>query len=580
MRRIILVPAVALLLSAILLPASAGYPVDAAAARTTWTARLATNGTATISLPSSGPGTLALQLRGMSPGTTYPVVLLRGSCAPIPYPKLLTLPSQRPTASGKVSRTFSLTAAQARSVRQAYPSGLIVRLGALCARFIVPLAPLTLERGDGRFSLGGRERLLFARNLTAYWQTDFNEVLALARAGGSRLVRVQLELGFGDHNVMTSTGAVDETWARKWEQVLDQANSEGLYVIVMLAGWCDWNDGDPDLVGHRWDRNPLNVANGGSAKSPEELFQAGSRTQKLWLAWARSLVSRWANRTNIAAWELFSEVNLASRVTEQSGVAFVDAAAAAIRSADPLHRPITASIATFPDWPSLLGDPNLDFNQVHPYPPSGMLDTALLADVRAKLAFGKPVLIGESGLSAAPPDGSTLETAPRAAIGVRHAIWAGLVSGAMDARALWWQDSVGMYFPNLGMDWVRGWAHAEVPATRFAAGVADWTGYVPLDATSSATIVGAVVGNATSAIGWYRDAACEPPDWPVAGPIHGAEVAVTAPGSAARWKIDVNDTASGTRSLASMTIERQDGRVRFVLPDFSDDVAFRMTALP
>ena len=441
------------LAAALLFTVAAPGMAASASATTRLTAWLATNGAATLSLPSAGTGTIAVRLTGLTPGKTYAVTVERGTCAPVGNTAWLSEPALRTSSSGSASRTVRLTPAQSAQARAYAKSGLVVRAGSLCGRFIVPLPPMTLNAGDGYFSIGGRQQVVFERNLTAYWQTDFNTILGLTKAGGSRLMRVQLELGFGNANVMTPTGGVDEAWAQKWEQVFDEANADGIYVIVMFAGWPNWNDGTPDMSYTRWAENPLNKANGGPAATPGELFVPGSKTQVLWLDWVKTLVHRWRDRTNIAAWEVFSEINLASGVTEQSGVAFVDAAAAAVRSVDPRHRAVTASLGDVQnDWPSLLRDPALDFNEIHPYPPSGQLDTTIIAEVRQKLAdYGKPVLIGESGLNASPPDGSTLETAARASVGVKHAIWAGLVSGALDARALYWQDSVGIYLPNLGM---------------------------------------------------------------------------------------------------------------------------------
>lgn len=49
------------------------------------------------------------------------------------------------------------------------------------------------------------------------------------------------------------------------------------------------------------------------------------------------------------------------------------------------------------------------------------------------------LLIGECGLDWAPPRG-TLDVAPGAEVGIRHAIWASVVSGGMSGRMLWWQD--------------------------------------------------------------------------------------------------------------------------------------------
>ena len=568
------------LAAALLFTVAAPGMVASASVTTRLTAWLATNGAATLSLPSAGTGTVAVRLTGLTPRKTYTVTVERGTCAPVGNTAWLSEPALRTSSTGSASRTVRLTPTQSAQARAYARSGLVVRAGSLCGRFIVPLPPMTLNAGDGYFSIGGRQQVVFERNLTAYWQTDFNTILGLTKAGGSRLMRVQLELGFGNANVMTPTGGVDEAWAQKWEQVFDESNANGIYVIVVFSDWADWNDGTPDYGWSSWKGNPLNKANGGPAAAPGELFVPGSRTQVLWLDWVKTLVHRWRDRTNIAAWEVFSEVNLASGVTESTGTSFAEEAAAAVREADPSHHPISASLAYPNDWAGLLQSSVLDFNEIHPYPASGQLDTTIITDVRAKLAdYGKPVLIGESGLNAAAPDGTTLETAPRAAVGVRHAIWAGLVSGAMDARALWFEDAYGLYTPALGMPYVRSYANADLAASRFASSV-DISGFVPLAAQVSSGVVGAAIGKATSAIGWFRDARCEPPDWPVQPVTSGQTVTLTVPGSAPRWRVDFYDTATGTTITSSSVTTRAGTGVTITLPGFSDDIAFKMTATP
>jgi hypothetical protein len=44
---------------------------------------------------------------------------------------------------------------------------------------------------------------------------------------------------------------------------------------------------------------------------------------------------------------------------------------------------------------------------------------------------------------------ATLTTAKNARLGIEHAIWAALVSGAMDGRALYWEDGFAVFFPKL-----------------------------------------------------------------------------------------------------------------------------------
>ena len=435
----------------------------------------------------------------------------------------------------------------------------------------LPLPALSLPAGQFYFSRGGQPAFLFSRNVAGFQQAHFATLFGWSASGGTGFVRLQLDdLGMG----YTSTGEVDSQWAALWDQVLDKAEANGLYVLLTFTPWYDWNAGSGYST---WKDNPLNQANGGPVKDPGELFQPGSPTQTLWLNWMQALVKRWQGRPNILGWEIFSEINLASGSSEANAIDFVNTAAARIRSTDLSGRPVTASIADTGTWPDFYAQANIDFTNLHPYPPSGQLDRAIVSEVHTSLGrYHRPVLIGESGLSAETPDSSAgkLTVAANAGRGIRHAIWAGLVSGAMNGRALWWEDGVGIYFQSLGIPWMQKYATAERPAAAFVQGV-DFTGYQPVPASSSSAVWGAAVGNEASLIGWFRDAGCEPPNWPLQKSISGQTVTLAVPGSAADWRVDFYATQTGTTPLGTVFVKRQGGTITIPLPDFQDDIAFK-----
>ncbi len=434
----------------------------------------------------------------------------------------------------------------------------------------IPLPALTLQPGELYFSLDGRPGFLFSRNLAGYQESDYDRFLSWSESGGSQFVRIQLDSqGMG----YMFDGTVDESWASRWDQIFDQARADGIYVLPVFSGWFDWNAGSGYST---WKSNPLNQANGGPVKDPGELFQKDSPTQAMWLRWVQALVQRWQGRRNILAWEIFSEVNLASGASEPDGIAFVNRAASLIRAADPAGRPVTASLADTGLWPDFYRQADIDFVNVHPYPPSAQLDRTIVAGVRSALAaYHRPVLIGESGLSAESPD----KYPPNAEVGVRHAIWAALVSGAMNGRGLYWEDSYGIFFPDQGLAFVQKYAAVEQPAVEFARGI-DFSGFKPLTASSTDGVWGAALGNESSVIGWYRDALCEPPDWKLQPVVSRQTVTISVPGPARDWQVDFYDTRTGTKRIASASVTRQGGSVRLSLPDFQDDIAFKMTARP
>ena len=434
----------------------------------------------------------------------------------------------------------------------------------------IPL--VTLKPGDFYFSLDGNPSIIFSRNIAGYQLTQYYQVLDLMKTGGSKMVRIQLDsLGMG----YTNSGAVDEAWATQWEQVFNHAEKDGIYVLPVFSGWFDWNAGSGYST---WAKNPLNAAIGGPIKAPGELFQKGSASQKLWLQWMQTLVKRWQAQKNIAAWEIFSEVNLASGVSESEGIDFVNEAAAAIRSSDPGHRPVSASLAEVGNWPNFYRKTSIDYINIHPYPPSGQLDRNIISGVRQDLAtYNKPVLIGESGLSAETPDSNppTLTTAANASIGIKHAIWAGVVSGALNGRGLYWEDGFAIYFPALNMPFIQKYADADLPAEKFVSGI-DFAGFKPLTSQSSGSVFGGVLGNEKMVIGWYRDAGSEPPDWKLQPVITKQTVILTVPGSESQWKVDFYNTKTGTDMISSDMVSRSGGIITVSLPDFSDDIAFKM----
>ena len=442
-----------------------------------------------------------------------------------------------------------------------------------------PISALTLEPGDSYFSVNGRQSIIFSRNIAGYQQSDYDWLLDRTRAGGSKFVRVQLDniggMGF------TIAGEVDPDWLSQWDRIFDKAEADGLYVLPVFATWHDWNNGDPDVGYSTWNNNLVNQANGGPVQSPAELFQKGSATQTMWMDWMQTLVNHWHGRKNILAWEVFSEVNLATGSTETTGIDFVNTAAALIRSTDP-GRLVTASIADCPPgsgacyWPNFYKQANIDFVEMHPYLPQ--LDRVLISEVRKVLKnYGRPVLIGESGLSAATPDSEAGKStvAENAPLGIAHAIWASIVSGAMNGRSLWWEDGYGIYFPELGMLWMNQYQTAELPAANFVEGI-DFAGFKPLTSETSSGIWGAAIGNEVYIIGWFRDAACEPPEWNLMPILSGESVTITVPGSAENWQIDFYDTKTGTDIVSSMTITTNGRSATIPLPDFTDDIVFKM----
>ncbi|MFQ5808460.1 MAG: hypothetical protein ACE5JM_02480, partial [Armatimonadota bacterium] len=392
-------------------------------------------------------------------------------------------------------------------------------------------ATASLIPGELYFRLGDRQTFLLGRNPTGWQVAQFEPLLQWAGQSGERMVRVQLTTGRAQ---VAPAGDVDEEWAGRWDRVFDMAAENELYVLPVFGGWADWNDGSKGERWHAWHRNHFSAALDGPAKAPAELLQ-DTRCRELWLQWLEKLVRRWQGRWHILGWEVFSELDLITGSSEDAALAFMERAAAVVRAADSRARPVTASLAGIREWPRLFRSDALDFLQVHPYANHrrfrGNLSDMIIQSVRQRLErYGKPVLIGESGLDARGIK-DTLVVAPRAHVGIRHAIWASVVSGAMNGRMLWWEDGYDQY---ARLDLRTRYKDASAPAARFVEGV-DFAGFRPVAATGSYGVIGAALGNEGVVLGWFRDAQCAAPDWPVRR-LDGQSVALSVRGSAPEWQ--------------------------------------------
>jgi len=371
-------------------------------------------------------------------------------------------------------------------------------------------------------------------------------------------------------------GKVDEAWVKRWEQVFDLAAKSGLGVIPVFGVWADWNDGSNNEAWHAWERNRYNAKVGGPARSPAELFD-DTTCRKQWLTWLETLVKRWRPRKEIVAWEIFSELDLLTGSTEERAAGFVKCASSIIRRADGESRPITVSLAGINEWPKVFSLDAVDVIQIHPYANHprfrGNLDDMIIATVRVRRQrYQKPVLIGECGLDSRPPR-KTLTVSKRAAIGIRHAIWAAAVSGSMNGRMLWWEDGYGRYE---GADIISQYHDAAGPVNRFVEGV-DYTGFRPVAVVAPPELRGAALGNKETILCWYRDVHCNAPSWSLR-PVSGARITVPVGPIEKTLKATFYDTSTG-KTASERTLQPVTGKLVLPLPDFEGSIALKLSSV-
>ncbi len=438
----------------------------------------------------------------------------------------------------------------------------------------VPLPDFYLQPGQYYFNEGSSPGLHYMRNIAAMFPEDYGTELDWAAYGGTHVIRFGLVsiVGMGGFPY-TNTGELNEEVILNFENLLDDAEKHGIYVAFWMTGWGEWNTTGQN----NWQNNPFNAVNGGPAKDHLDIFVSGSPANKMWLEFVRRLVTRWKDRKNILAWDVLGEGNIFQGLTEKQGIAFVEDVAKVIHEVDTHKRPITASLGDVGTWPNFYKSPALDYIQTHPYPPN--LDRAYIRLVREYIdRYHKPVQIGESGLNWEKPDQGVSNT-PNAHIGIEHAIWAGVVSGAFDGRALFWEDGFGVYFPSMRFNYLEQYAEVEIPAERFTSSV-DFTDFKPVVAhfPVGSKVWGAAVGNDTRVIGWFRDAGSEPPNWKLQPKLTGQTITLDIPGEIKTWQVDFYDTKTGYPLPGSTLVNRLGKTVTVSLPDFTDDIAFKMNA--
>lgn len=416
-----------------------------------------------------------------------------------------------------------------------------------------------LPPGSRYLAKDGRKAPLLLRNATAESAASFLPLLQAAHAAGADAVRLQLTQGFGyDTLGIDAQGTVLPSWASAWDEVFSAAQQEQLAVIPVFGLWGDWNSGVPDHGWTHFSANPLNRTRGGPAASPAELF-TDSETQRLWLRWLATLIARWQHYPNIIAWETFSELDLATGADEVNAAAFAERASDVVRAGDPRARPVFASTSDLPlllgqPWSALWAGRGADLASIHPY--DANLDAAVVARVQAvRSTTEKPIFIGESGLDAAPPDGTTLTSMPAARAGLQQAVWTELVSGAASARALYWEDGYASYYPETGLALVRAMNDLDAAAALWLSG-ADYAGLAPGVAVPSDTAPYTLtyVAGENQVRGYARSQALTAPDWS-APPLPSVPLTLAFPEGASdgEWTVTFTTTTGDTLPPGSAT---------------------------
>jgi hypothetical protein len=369
--------------------------------------------------------------------------------------------------------------------------------------------------------------------------------------------------------VSNSLGDYTDRLDRAWQldYVLEEASRHGIQVMLCLQ-----NHGPFSLdANSQWADNPYNAANGGPLARPLDFFDDPT-ARALFKRRLRYVVARWGYATNLLAWELWNEVNLAASTILPEVQAWHAEMARELLALDPWDHMITTSVSLGEEQNALWHLPEIAFTQTHTYNVPFLLDTGfLLTTLSARVRVeGKPTLIGETGADYRGP-AETLATDP-SHIGFHDGLWVGVLAETFGTGMSWWWDNV--------IDPQNLYGHFGAVA-RFVEGVAfDEPGFVatrPAAGAAGRSLTAyALVGERVTLV-WIKNLAHHfapegNPGDPV--PVAGATLLLEGLADGA-WSARWIDAYTGGE-LRRDAVEVAGGAVELAVPDFVGDVALRL----
>jgi len=227
-------------------------------------------------------------------------------------------------------------------------------------------------------------------------------------------------------------------------------------------------------------------------------------------------------------------------------------------------------------WSALWASRGADLASIHPY--DANLDAAVLQRVQGvRSTTSKPIFIGESGLDAAPPDGTTLTSLPAARSGLQQAVWTELFADTASARALYWEDGYAAYYQQTGSALVQAMNDLDAAAAKWLVG-ADYTGLLPglVAPSSSAPYAVYFVAGQNQVRGYVRSQASAAPDWS-APALPSAELTLAFPEAATDGAWSVTFTTTAGDVLPPSSGASSANQLSFSMPGGVSSLAFVAT---
>lgn len=282
--------------------------------------------------------------------------------------------------------------------------------------------PILYTRRFGQYTIDQMEYMAeFGGNMVRIW--DYMD-------SGSRIKA-------GVHKMYQDSSAM-------WDAIFETAAEEGVYVDFVLM-----NHGEVStLVDARWSASIFHANQGGYITHPSDFF-TDRDTIDAFKTYVRYIVARWGYSEYIFSWELFNEINHTNGVMDSLKDArnWLSEIADYVREIDPYNHMVSNSTGSPLEHP-LATYSIFDFIYYHQYNVY-YPDSIATTQKNTWLAYEKPVLFGEMGLT-----GSTAEAAGGGTVTndltfFHQTNWAGLMGGGGGTTMNWaWYElaKVGGHF--------------------------------------------------------------------------------------------------------------------------------------
>lgn len=234
---------------------------------------------------------------------------------------------------------------------------------------------------------------------------------------------------------------LDAAW--QLDRIFDLAEQNGLYLMLCLDHHGMYMATDQAWGGSNnfWPTNPYALANGGPCADPNQFFTSPA-ARAIYQKRLRYVIARYGASPQLLAWQFFNEIDNSylprSNLVGADVVAWHRDMGRWLKAHDPCGHLVTTSLTGGVDRPEMWALPELDFSMYHSYsdPAPGRTVANLAADYVHR--YGKPVMIGEFGVSAA----NWARPADPHLRGFRQAHWGAALGGAVGTTMAWWWEDI------------------------------------------------------------------------------------------------------------------------------------------